>query len=464
MRNVRSVIVYSTITAMLSFQAVTGAGHHGHVTQVLAAAIEDSVPSAEPITAGVKDGLFAQASNVSATAGVAGVLPDLTEITASQAEEPQAEAAAVVADTVQSALHFAAGVNAADGSDTQPEIGVVNVEQYLNVRAEASTEAELVGRLYRGAGAYVQGTDGDWTEISSGDVTGWVLSDYLLTGENAEAQVGEISPNVATIVADNLCVREKADSESTVLTTLSNDMQFPVLATEGEWLKIQLTSETVGYVHSDYVAMNDGLFAGVTTSAETEIQADLDQRAAERQAQAEAAAKAEADAAARETSSEDNGSSSSSSKKNSSSSNSNSESSSSSSSSSSSNSGSSSSNSSSSSSSSESSSDSSSSASESSSDGWVSLGTFKITAYCPCSTCNGSNAGKTASGATPSPGWTIAADTSVLPMGTVVKIEGLGEREVQDTGVYGNTIDLLVSSHSDTYDWGVRYREVWVQR
>ena len=285
MRNVRSVIVYSTITAMLSFQAVTGAGHHGHVTQVLAAAIEDSVPSAEPITAGVKDGLFAQASNVSATAGVAGVLPDLTEITASQAEEPQAEAAAVVADTVQSALHFAAGVNAADGSDTQPEIGVVNVEQYLNVRAEASTEAELVGRLYRGAGAYVQGTDGDWTEISSGDVTGWVLSDYLLTGENAEAQVGEISPNVATIVADNLCVREKADSESTVLTTLSNDMQFPVLATEGEWLKIQLTSETVGYVHSDYVAMNDGLFAGVTTSAETEIQADLDQRAAERQAQ-----------------------------------------------------------------------------------------------------------------------------------------------------------------------------------
>ena len=78
MRNVRSVIVYSTITAMLSFQAVTGAGHHGHVTQVLAAAIEDSVPSAEPITAGVKDGLFAQASNVSATAGVAGVLPPTT--------------------------------------------------------------------------------------------------------------------------------------------------------------------------------------------------------------------------------------------------------------------------------------------------------------------------------------------------------------------------------------------------
>ena len=60
-------------------------------------------------------------------------------------------------------------------------------------------------------------------------------------------------------------------------------------------------------------------------------------------------------------------------------------------------------------------------------------------------------------------GTTIAVDRRVISLGTEVKIDGVGVRIAQDTGVYGNTIDLLVSSHSGAYDWGVRYRDVWVK-
>ena len=156
------------------------------------------------------------------------------------------------------------------------KIGVTDVSQSLNVRADHEEDAELVGRLYRGTGAYIEDIEGDWTHISSGKVEGWVLSKYLLTEENAEALVEESQPQVATVVVEELCVRSKADDESDILTTITTDMQFPVLEVEDNWLKIQLTSQAEGYVHAEYVSVDKGLFVGVTAEEEASIQADLD--------------------------------------------------------------------------------------------------------------------------------------------------------------------------------------------
>lgn len=97
-------------------------------------------------------------------------------------------------------------------------------------------------------------------------------------------------------------------------------------------------------------------------------------------------------------------------------------------------------------------------------DGWRSLGTFKITAYCPCSKCNGTSSGITYSGTRLTVGRTVAVSKSVIPLGSVLKIDGVsGTRVAEDTGVSGRTIDLLVSTHSGAYEWGVRYREVWIK-
>lgn len=93
--------------------------------------------------------------------------------------------------------------------------------------------------------------------------------------------------------------------------------------------------------------------------------------------------------------------------------------------------------------------------------------TFKLTGYCPCRKCCGKWAnGITASGATAVEGITIAADTRVLPLGTKVFIEGLGERVVQDTGsaIKQKKLDIFVSYHSKAY--GAVYNQpqakVWI--
>ena len=94
-----------------------------------------------------------------------------------------------------------------------------------------------------------------------------------------------------------------------------------------------------------------------------------------------------------------------------------------------------------------------------------SLGTFKITGYCPCSSCCGKSNGITASGKRATAGRTLAADTSKLPMGTKVVING-HTYTVEDVGggVRGNHIDMFFSSHSAALQWGVRYVEVFVAR
>lgn len=105
-----------------------------------------------------------------------------------------------------------------------------------------------------------------------------------------------------------------------------------------------------------------------------------------------------------------------------------------------------------------------------------SLGEFKITAYCPCEKCcgywatvrptdeNGEPIVYTASGKIAAQGVTVAADTSVLPFGTVLVI-GEHEYTVQDRGgmVKGNHVDIYFDSHEAAKEWGTQYMEIFVK-
>ena len=86
------------------------------------------------------------------------------------------------------------------------------------------------------------------------------------------------------------------------------------------------------------------------------------------------------------------------------------------------------------------------------------IGKFKITHYCPCTTCNGSWGNKTALGTKMTPYRTIAVDPKVIPLGSKVEINGK-IYIAEDTGgaIKGNRIDLCVGSHSEAYNRGVLY-------
>lgn len=85
------------------------------------------------------------------------------------------------------------------------------------------------------------------------------------------------------------------------------------------------------------------------------------------------------------------------------------------------------------------------------------VGEFMATAYCTekyehiC----GEGHGITKSGQPVQAGVTVAADPSILPLGTVIYIEGVGIRIVQDTGgaIKGNRIDVAIDTHENALKW-----------
>ena len=94
---------------------------------------------------------------------------------------------------------------------------------------------------------------------------------------------------------------------------------------------------------------------------------------------------------------------------------------------------------------------------------YISLGEYKLTAYCACEKCCGKCDGITASGVKAKEGVTIAADTRVLPFGTKVCIDG-HEYIVQDRGgaIKGNKIDIYFDNHQEALNFGVQYKEIFM--
>ena len=94
----------------------------------------------------------------------------------------------------------------------------------------------------------------------------------------------------------------------------------------------------------------------------------------------------------------------------------------------------------------------------------VALGEFKVTAYCPCPSCCGNFAdGLTYTETVATESRTIAVDPSVIPLGSVVEING-AEYIAEDIGgaIKNNRIDVFFNSHQDALEWGVQYHDIFL--
>ena len=101
------------------------------------------------------------------------------------------------------------------------------------------------------------------------------------------------------------------------------------------------------------------------------------------------------------------------------------------------------------------------------------IGEFVVTAYCPCEICCGKWSDPdnplTASGAPAIEGVTVGADWDTLPPGTVIYIEGVGQRTVQDKPAGwivekygGHILDLYFAEHQDALEFGKQELKVWI--
>jgi 3D (Asp-Asp-Asp) domain-containing protein len=91
-----------------------------------------------------------------------------------------------------------------------------------------------------------------------------------------------------------------------------------------------------------------------------------------------------------------------------------------------------------------------------------SLGTFRLTAYCPCSKCCNEETGITATGTKATEGRTVAVDPKIIPYGTQLMINGsLYVAEDCGGAINNKTIDIYFNSHAEALSFGVQYAEVY---
>ena len=233
-------------------------------------------------------------SGVSALSSVTGTLEDSDYSAYAGAQLTVdymlADATAISAES-QLAANEAEKVASAD--DPYANVAIAQVDNYVYIRESASPDSEYVGKLYNNSAATVSETveaaDGTWLKITSGDVTGYVKSEYVV--QNDEELAKSVSRRLATCHTTTLYVREEATTDSDVIDMIPDGDDVTVIdestAADG-WVKVTCNAGE-GYVSLDYVSLSTDFTVAESKNAEI---ARLAREEEEKQKAKEAAEKA----------------------------------------------------------------------------------------------------------------------------------------------------------------------------
>ncbi len=353
---------------------------------------------------------------------------------------------------------------------------IAKVDETLNVRSNPSADAEFVGQMNNGAIAIVQGVEGDWTKIKSGDVVGYVLTEYVLTGASAEEFAKNYVTLRGTVLEDGVNIRAEKSTDAEILVVMNKDEFVTVLedseeddeaqeesdvsvtteeASTQEATTEDVTTEVITTEVITIEATTEQTTEATTQQAQTTVKPEKsveeiewvsvmledgeigyvsaefieidelyeiavsaeelrrrEEEAARKAAEEEAARQAAAAAAQQAQDSSNNY-------------------------------------------------EGATTKPVTTTESGELIGTFTITAYCGCKKC-GTGSNRTASGTTPTEGRTIAADTSILPFGTQVVIGGVVYTvEDSGSGVRGNHIDIFFATHARALAFGRKTMKVY---
>ena len=145
-------------------------------------------------------------------------------------------------------------------------LGICNVsEGNLNIRESASTDGKLVGKFPANAACEILSTEGDWSYIQSGEVEGYVLTEYLITGDDAWDKAIELAEFVATSTTGGLRVRVEPNTDCEIIYQLADGEEVAILdnTQNDDWIKVDVDGDE-GYVSAEYVDVDLSLKTAMT--------------------------------------------------------------------------------------------------------------------------------------------------------------------------------------------------------
>ena len=176
-----------------------------------------------------------------------------------------------------------------------------NVEEYVNVRVEPSTESAIAGKLEKGDRATIIEVGPEWTKIQSGNLVGYVSNQYCIYALEALAYAKANCRTIATTTTDGLRIRQTMSTDSKIIKRLDEGDKLVVdtsAVTDPGWVAVRHNDSTY-YVSADYVTVSLEVGTGLTTAEiEAIAREEAERKAREEQAKKEAAEKLAASNAA----------------------------------------------------------------------------------------------------------------------------------------------------------------------
>ena len=266
-----------SLSSLLATSKKTSTG--GSVTAGVAQAIvasDKTITETTPLAAKVQDDILNDIEQATGTASSAA--------SASSAVVSGSASSSSSASTASSSDASSSASSASAEEESFKSLVIAQVDDYVNVRSEASEDSEVLGKLYdKSVGKYL-GEENGWYKIESGSVTGYVKAEYCVTGEDAVALAKKVGTRIATVTTTTLKVRSAASTDADVIGLVPIDDELVVSEEEDGWIKVDI-EEGEGYVSTDYVTLS-------TEFVKAESKAEEEARLAKEDAEKEAARKA----------------------------------------------------------------------------------------------------------------------------------------------------------------------------
>lgn len=127
-------------------------------------------------------------------------------------------------------------------------LGIVQVSGYLNIREEASTNGKIIGKLQGDSACEILDSSQEgWLKVSSGGITGFISSEFVLSGEEAKIKAKELVEPRVIITATALNIRKDASTEAEVVGQALKNERYEIEEELDGWFKIPS-----GYISSEF--------------------------------------------------------------------------------------------------------------------------------------------------------------------------------------------------------------------
>lgn len=132
-------------------------------------------------------------------------------------------------------------------------IGIVDVKDFLNLRASGSSSGRVIGTYPDGTPCILLSETGDWYHVTVDGKAGYFNSDYI------DKLYTTYSPDVATVVSKNggaVNLRKGPGKEYGVVKSIKNGSYGMIIQQGDDWWKVSINGN-VGFMDADF--LKDGI-------------------------------------------------------------------------------------------------------------------------------------------------------------------------------------------------------------